>query len=90
MYVKVEQAVVWVDGPAGAKRRHPPRPKRIQRRAIHPLHTSQGLGRELRFEDNKASVRVGATGQCRWVPLERLANEAQARRWIETGFPREG
>lgn len=88
MYVRSSQAGLGAGAAAEATRRHPRRPKRIQRRAVHPLHTREGLARWLRFDGEVPEVLVGSPG--RWVPLARVATEAQAERWIRTGFPREG
>ena len=75
-------------GAAEATRRHPRRQKRIERRAVYPLHTREGLGRRLRFDGEELEVQVGLAG--RWVPLARVATKPQAEHWIRTGFPREG
>lgn len=88
MHIRTCQAVVWADRDAEAARRHPRRRKRIQRRAVHPLHTREGLARWLRFDGEVPEVLVGSPG--RWVPLARVATKAQAEHWIRTGFPREG
>jgi len=88
MYVRSSQTGLGAGGAAEATRRHPRHRKRIQRRAVHPLHTRLGLARALRFDGNVPEARVGSPGK--WVPLARVATEAQAEYWIRTGFPREG
>ena len=88
MNVRSFQAGLGAGAAAEAAQRHPRRRKRIQRRAVHPLHTREGLARWLRFDGEVPEVLVGSPG--RWVPLARVATRAQAEHWIRTGFPREG
>lgn len=88
MYDRGYQAGLGAGGAAEATRRHPRRRKRIQRRAVHPLHTREGLARDLRFDGEIPEVLMGSPG--RWVPLARVATKAQAEHWIRTGFAREG
>lgn len=90
MYVRTHEAAVWVDGPADAARRHTPRPKRVQRRATRPLQTHAGVAHALRFEGEDPYVLVNAVGRYRWVPLAHAMDEAEAKRWIRTSFPRGG
>lgn len=86
MYVVTKQAAIWSGSAVVPKRAS--RPKRVQRWAERPLHTPHGIARAMRFDGEDASVLVERGSRRQWLPIGLVMNEAQARRWITTGFRR--
>lgn len=88
MYIRTKQAACWVDGTSDVTQTRAPRQIRLQRWAEHPLRTPHGLARAIRFDGEDVRVLVENNGRRHWMPIDLAMDEAQARRWIRTGFGR--